>query len=263
MPQLVLLRHGESQFNKESRFCGWVNVSLSDKGTQQAIYCGELLKNNELTKNIPFHLLITSRLKRAVLTSNIILEIIDRLDIDVVKSWRLNERYDGILQGLKKNDVLVKYGYDQFMYWRRNFRGRPPEMIPTNKYYKDTLKVAQFDNELAEQSKLVPKAESLEMVIERLAPFWEKIVDGTLSKNKNVLCVTHGSIVRALLKIIYKLTENEVENLNIPNGMPILVDFEIDEKGSLKPVGEKWIYLEPEKAAVEAEKVKNDGQQCV
>lgn len=260
MPQLLLLRHGESLYNKESRFCGWINVPLTEKGKEQAVDSGLLLKTDNLTSHIPIHLLVTSRLQRAIMTSNIILEKLDRLDMDVIKTWRLNERHYGSLQGLKKNDILTKYGNEQFMYWRRNYHGCPPDIDISSEYYHDTLKIAQFDNDLVEHPQLTPKAESLEMVIKRLCPFWKDTIYGTLNKNKNVLCVTHGSVVRALLTIIYKLTEDEVEHLNIPNGMPILVDFEIDESGNLKPKGEKWVYLEPEKAKIEAERVRNDGQ---
>lgn len=256
MPQLLLLRHGESEFNQESRFCGWINAPLTAKGMEQAVNTALLIETDSLTKDIPIHLLVTSRLDRAIKTSNILLEHLGRLDMDVVKSWRLNERHYGSLQGMRKNDILNKFGKEKFMFWRRAYNGCPPECDRESMYYKDTLKIASFDDELYSDSSLVPRCESLEMVIERLKPFWEKEILLNLKKDKNVLCVTHGSVVRALLTILYGLSHTEVENLNIPNGMPILIDF--DEE-TLKPKGDKWIYLEPEKAKIEAERVKHDG----
>ena len=256
MPYLILLRHGESQFNQESRFCGWINAPLTDKGREQAVNTAQLLQNDELTSHIPIHLLVTSRLKRAVLTAEIILEKIDRLDVDVVKTWRLNERHYGSLQGLKKNEVLQKYGQEKFMFWRRAYHGCPPACDIQSEYYKDTLKIAEFDGDLRHHPELTPKGESLADVIDRLTPFWQHEILDNLKESKNVLCVTHGSVVRALLTILYNLSESEVEHLNIPNGMPILVEF--DDK-TMKPVGSSWVYLEPEKAKIEAEIVKQDG----
>lgn len=257
MPQLLILRHGQSEYNKESKFCGWIDVSLTETGKEQAINSATLIKTHKLTRDIPLHLLVTSRLKRAIVTSNLILENIDRLDMDEIKSWRLNERHYGKLQGLKKNDILLKYGKEKFMFWRRQYHGCPPICDDIeSEFYKDTLKISKFDDDLIKNPNLIPKAESLEMVINRLRPFWEDIILSNLRNNKNILCVTHGSVVRALLTILYKLSESEVENLNIPNGMPILIDF--DENLNVK--GKTWTYLEPEKAKIEAEMVKNDGQ---
>lgn len=260
MPQLLLLRHGQSEYNQDSRFCGWVDVSLTDKGKEQAKNSAELIKTNKLTSDISLHLLVTSRLKRAIVTSNIILENLNRLDMDDIKTWRLNERHYGKLQGLKKNDILKKYGNDKFMYWRRQYNGCPPKCDDNDinsEFYKDTLKISHFDNDLYNHPDLIPKGESLKMVIDRLRPFWQNTILLNLKLGKNILCVTHGSVVRALLTILYNLSESEVEHLNIPNGMPILVDFD-DETMNVK--GTSWTYLEPEKAKVEAEVVKNDGQ---
>ena len=256
MPKLLLLRHGQSQYNQESRFCGWINVPLTDMGKEQARSSAELIKTDPLTSEIPIHLAVTSRLQRAVVTSNIILESIERLDMDVVKSWRLNERHYGSLQGLKKNDILQKYGQEKFMFWRRQYNGCPPESDVDSEFYRDTLKIAEFDNELAEHPSLVPKCESLKMVIKRLKPFWENVIYAGIKEKKNVLCVTHGSVVRALLTILYELSEDEVEHLNIPNGMPILIDF---DDSTMKPKENSWKYLEPERAQIEAERVRNDG----
>ncbi|TID25522.1 hypothetical protein CANINC_002912 [Pichia inconspicua] len=253
MPKLLLLRHGQSSFNNESKFCGWIDAPLTDTGREQANNTALLLKTNELTKDIPIHLLVTSRLQRAVCTSNIILEKIGRMDMDEIKTWRLNERHYGSFQGIKKNKILNEVGKEKFVYYRRGYSGCPPECDIESEFYKDTIRIAKFDPELREQPKLVPKCESLEMVINRLTPFWEGTILETLKKDENVLCVTHGSVVRGLLTILYNLTHEEVENLNIPNGMPILIEF--DE--IFKP--KKWIYLEPEKAKIEAELVKHDG----
>lgn len=256
MVYLVLLRHGESTFNKNSRFCGWIDAPLTEKGENQAITTAHRIMEDRLTNHIPIHLLVTSRLKRAILTANIILEKMDRLDMDVVKSWRLNERHYGNLQGKVKNDVLKEYGKEKYMFYRRAYDGCPMECELDSEFYKDTLKIAEFDNELIDNPSLIPRCESLKMVIERLIPFWETVILNTLKKKENVLCVTHGSVVRALLTILYKLTDHEVENLNIPNGMPILIEFD-DE--TFQPIGDSWTYLDPERAEIEAERVKFDG----
>lgn len=254
MPKLLLLRHGQSSFNNESKFCGWIDAPLTETGCEQAKNTASLLKNNELTKDVPIHLLVTSRLQRAVLTSNIILENLGRLDMDEIKTWRLNERHYGSFQGIKKKEILNKVGKEKYVYYRRAYSGCPPECDVKSDFYKDTLRIAEFDPDLRTHPELVPKCESLEMVIERLIPFWESTILNTLKNGENVLCVTHGSVVRALLTILYKLTHEEVENLNIPNGMPILIEF--DEK-SFEPT--KWVYLDPEKAKIEAELVKHEG----
>lgn len=256
MPKLILLRHGQSEFNKESKFCGWIDAPLTDEGIEQAENTAFLIKSDDLVKDIPFHLLVTSRLQRAVKTSNIILEKINRCDMDIVKTWRLNERHYGSLQGLKKNDVLNKYGEEKFMFWRRAYNGCPPESDITDDHYKDTLRIAKFDNDLVDNENLVPKCESLELVIKRLKPFWNDKILSNLKQGKNVLCITHGSVVRALLTILYNLSNEEVEHLNIPNGMPILIDFDSE---TLLPKDKTWKYLEPEKAKIEAERVKFDG----
>lgn len=256
MPYLLLLRHGQSQFNQDSKFCGWINAPLTEKGEEQASNTALMIESHSLTRDIPLHLCVTSRLQRAVETSNIILQKMDRLDMDVIKTWRLNERHYGSFQGKRKNEVLQEYGQEQYMYIRRAYNGCPPECDVTSDAYRDTLKIARFDNELKTHPELVPRCESLKMVIERLDPFWRNEILSTIKRNENVLCVTHGSVVRAMLKILYELTEDEVEHLNIPNGMPILI--EIDAK-TLKPVGKQWTYLEPEKARLEAERVKLEG----
>lgn len=254
MPKLLILRHGQSSFNDESKFCGWIDAPLTKTGCEQAKNTAFLLNTDELTKYVPIHLLVTSRLQRAVLTSNLILENIGRMDMDEIKTWRLNERHYGSFQGVKKNKVLNDVGKEKYMYYRRAFSGCPPECDTASEFYKDTLRIAEFDPELKENTELVPKCESLEMVIERLIPFWESTILQTLKDGKNVLCVTHGSVVRALITILYHLSHEEVEHLNIPNGMPILIDF--DDK-TLIP--KKWIYLEPEKAKIESERVKQEG----
>lgn len=256
MVYLVLLRHGESSFNKGSRFCGWIDAPLSENGEKQAIETANRIMEDPLTNHIPIHLLVTSRLKRAILTANIILEQMDRINMDVIKTWRLNERHYGCLQGKVKKDVLNEYGKEKYMFYRRAYNGCPLPIDINDEYNKDTLKIAKFDNELIDYPELIPKCESLKMVIERLKPFWDMVIVNTLKKRENVLCVTHGSVVRALLTILYELTDNQVENLNIPNGMPILI--ELDDE-TLKPSGSTWTYLDPERAKIEAEKVKHDG----
>lgn len=255
MPTIILLRHGQSEYNKQSRFCGWIDAPLTDFGVEQATNTSKVITSDSITSELPIYKLFTSRLQRAVKTSDVILENLNRLDMDVVKSWRLNERHYGSLQGLKKNDVLNQYGEEKFMYWRRNIHGCPPPK-EDNEDDPDMIKISKFDDELNKHPELVPNCESLEMVILRLKLFLEQKIKPILKQDKNIMIVTHGSIVRALLTIFYKLSDEHVENLNIPNGMPIVINI---AKDSGDVVGDSWIYLEPEKAKIEAERVKKEG----
>lgn len=254
MPILILLRHGQSTYNDTSKFCGWVDAPLTEKGRQQAVETAQLIKSHPLTHHMPLHTCVTSRLQRAVSTAHIILENLGRLDMDVKKSWRLNERHYGALQGRIKNDVLEQYDHEQFLYWRRAYSGCPPDADINGEFYKDTLRIGLYDSDLSKFG--LPKSESLELVIKRLIPFWSQNIMPELYQGKNVLCVTHGSVVRALLTILYNISEQDVETLNVPNGIPILIELD-DVTG--EPTTDFWIYLDPEKAKIEAERVRVDG----
>lgn len=248
MVKVVVVRHGESEFNGTSRFCGWIDAGLTPRGLDQARAIGDLIKDHPLTSGVEFELLATSRLRRAISTANVILEDLDRMDMDVVKTWRLNERHYGALQGRIKNEVLQECGKDLFMHYRRAIDGRPPPADVESKWYGDTLKIAHRDKDC-----VAPLAESLLDVASRLGPFWESALVPALRAGTNVLVVTHGSVIRALLRQLFDLEDAQVEGLNVPNGIPILVDF--DE--ALKAV--RWRYLDPERAQVESEKVRTDG----
>lgn len=251
MPFLLVVRHGESEFNNSSKFCGWIDANLTPKGHSQAKTIGDLIKSHDLTSSLEFNLLVTSRLKRAIITSDVILEDLDRLDMDVVKSWRLNERHYGDLQGKVKNDILQKYGKEKFMFWRRAINGKPPAADINSDSYKDTIRIGKFDDDLNDLT--LPTSESLIDVIDRFKPFWESKILPNLHKEKNILMVTHGSVIRALLKTLFNLEDNKVENLNVPNGIPILIEF----KDDFHPVD--WKYLDPQRAKIEAEIVRVDG----
>lgn len=249
MPFLLVVRHGESEFNNSSKFCGWIDASLTERGQLQAKLIGDLIKSHDLTSNLDFNLMVTSRLKRAIMTSDIILEDLDRLDMDLWKTWRLNERHYGALQGQVKNDVLIKYGKDQFMHWRRAIDGKPPPADALSDSYRDTIKIGKFDDDLT----ILPTSESLIDVITRFKPFYESTILKNLHSGKNVIMVTHGSVIRGLLKMLFSLQNDKVENLNIPNGIPILIEF----KDNFHPID--WKYLDPQRAKIESEIVKNDG----
>lgn len=253
MAIIVAVRHGQSEFNGGSRFCGWVDAPLTELGRQQAKEVAHLIQNNDLTKNLLWHGAYTSRLRRAITTANIILEELNEECVDLKKSWRLNERHYGSLQGKVKHDILLQYGEEQFKYWRRNVNGKPPNADKADEYYRDTIRLSKFDDDLLDHG--LPEAESLKDVINRFEPILKQEILEHSKSEQNVLLVTHGSVVRSLLKILYSLPDHEVENLNIPNGIPIVIN--LDQEG--KVLGSTWEYLDEDRFRIESEKVKMDG----
>ncbi len=223
MGKLVIVRHGESTWNLENRFTGWVDVPLSPKGIEEAKAAGILLKNTK----IEFDMTYTSLLKRAIKTHFLALETMDRLWYPVNRSWRLNERHYGALQGLNKEETAKKYGDEQVKIWRRSFDTLPPmldassEMNPANDPCYQHLGVTHL-----------PLGESLKITIERVVPLWTNELEPLLKKNKNVLIVAHGNSLRGLVKHLKKLSDSEILELNIPTGKPWL--FEFDESGKLQ-----------------------------
>lgn len=227
---LVLLRHGESEWNKENRFTGWVDIDLSTKGREEAHEAARLLKKDKFT----FDLVFTSFLKRGINTLTIVLKEMG-LKIPIEHSWRLNERHYGKLQGLNKTETAKKYGEKQVLLWRRSYAVRPPALIKPNPNY--------CGYSLKEQGltlKEVPLAESLKDVEARFLPYWHKEIAPALKKGKKVLISAHGNSLRALVKYLDNIPPSKIMNLNIPTGIPLV--YELDK--NLHPI--KKYYLADE-----------------
>ena len=216
--KLVLIRHGESAWNLENRFTGWKDVDLSPKGIEEAKAAGKILKE----MNLVFDVAYTSYLKRAIKTLNIVLEEMDELYIPVYKSWRLNERHYGALQGLNKAETAKKYGDEQVHIWRRSFDIAPPSIDKDSEYYpKSDRRYADLpDSE-------IPLGESLKDTIARVLPYWHSDISKSLQEGKNVIVAAHGNSLRALIKYLLNISNEDILNLNLVTGKPML--FEIDK----------------------------------
>jgi 2,3-bisphosphoglycerate-dependent phosphoglycerate mutase len=218
MQKLVLLRHGESIWNKENRFTGWTDIDLTDEGVNQAKHAGELLKKNGYTFDVGF----TSLLKRSIKTLHLALEKVDNLWIPVQKSWRLNERFYGALQGLNKAETAAKYGEEQVQKWRRDPNELPPAITKDDDRYpgKDIRYKELTEREL-------PLTENLSQTMARVLPFWNEFIVRDIKKDKKVIVCAHGNSLRALVQYIDHLTDEEVSKLDIPTGTPLI--YELDE----------------------------------
>lgn len=244
--KLILLRHGESQWNEKNLFTGWVDVPLSLKGEQEAKRAGELFKNRGLLPDI----LHTSLLKRAINTAEIALNECDRQWIQVRRSWRLNERHYGALQGKNKAETLAQYGEEQFLLWRRSF-DVPPPPIDDSDLYSQVGDVRYSDLGTA-----LPKTECLLDVIKRMIPYWNESIVPDLKSGKNILVTAHGNSLRALVKHLDGISDADIAGLNIPTGIPLL--YELNEKlEPIKPGGE---YLDPDAAQIAIAAVANQGK---
>ena len=216
--KLVMIRHGQSQWNLENRFTGWKDVDLSEQGGQEAKKAGEDLKKDGFVFDIAY----TSYQKRAIKTLNFVLEEIDELYIPVVKSWRLNERHYGALQGLNKAETAKKYGDEQVHIWRRSFDVPPPALED------DDERNVRFDAKYKNlDPKDMPKGESLKDTINRVMPFWESDISKSIKDGKNVIIAAHGNSLRALIKYLLDIDNEKILDLNLPTGVPLI--FEIDE----------------------------------
>ena len=245
MYKLILLRHGESEWNALNLFTGWVDVSLSEKGKQEAARAGQLLKQANL---LPTQL-HTSLLRRAIATAQIALDLADRHWIPVSRSWRLNERHYGALQGKDKKQTLDAYGEEQFMLWRRSFDVPPPPIDPTDKY-------SQANDPRYANIPDLPLTECLKDVIARMLPYWEEAVIPQLKAGELVLITAHGNSLRALVKELDGISDSDIAELNIPTGIPLL--YELD--ANFKPINPGGTYLDPAAAAAAAAKVANQGR---
>jgi 2,3-bisphosphoglycerate-dependent phosphoglycerate mutase len=244
---LVLLRHGESEWNKANLFTGWVDVPLSEKGRAEAARGGELLAEAGLLPDV----LHTSVLKRAISTAELALEACDRQWLPVRRSWRLNERHYGALQGKDKAQTLAEFGEEQFMLWRRSYDVPPPPIELGSEYSQDDdPRYAVLPPEVR------PRTECLADVVVRMLPYWYDAIVPDLRTGQTVLVAAHGNSLRALVKHLDDMGEAEVVGLNIPTGIPLRYDLDEDLR-PVKPGGE---YLDPEAAAASIEAVKNQGK---
>lgn len=243
--KLILIRHGQSDWNEKNLFTGWVDVKLSALGVKEATRAGELLAESGLKPDI----LYTSKLSRAIQTANIALDVSDRLFIDVKRSWRLNERHYGALQGKDKAETLEQYGEQQFKTWRRSFDVPPPPIDDSSKYSQVN------DERYADVPKeILPKTESLKLVIDRLLPYWDSEISKDILAGKTVLIIAHGNSLRGLVKTLDNISDADIAELNIPTGIPLV--YELDN--NLKPVKPSR-YLDPEAAAAGAAAVAAQG----
>lgn len=244
--KLVLVRHGESQWNNENRFTGWYDVDLSEKGRTEAKAAGKLLKDEGFT----FDFAYTSVLKRAIHTLWSILDELDQAWLPTEKTWKLNERHYGALQGLDKSETAAKYGDDQVKLWRRGFAITPPALEKSDERFPghDPRYVKLTDAEL-------PTTESLALTIERVIPYWEEVIKPRIASGERVIIAAHGNSLRALVKYLDNLNEEEILELNIPTGVPLVYEF--DE--NFKPI--KHYYLgNAEEIAAKAAAVANQGK---
>jgi 2,3-bisphosphoglycerate-dependent phosphoglycerate mutase len=243
---LILLRHGNSVWNQENLFTGWVDVDLSDLGRQEAKRAGELLAESGLKPD----LLYTSRLKRAINTAHIALNAAERSWIDVKRDWRLNERHYGALQGKDKAQTLAEYGPEQFQIWRRSFDVPPPPISDESEYSQAK------DERYAELGANIPKTECLKDVLVRMMPLWENEISKDLISGKTVLVTAHGNSLRALVKHLDGVSDEDIAELNIPTGIPLV--YRLDK--NFKPLVKGGEYLDPEAAAAGAAAVANQGK---
>lgn len=242
---LILLRHGQSEWNKTNQFTGWVDVRLTDQGKAEAQRGGELLKESGLLPDV----LHTSLLSRAIQTANIALDAADRLWVPVKRSWRLNERHYGALQGKDKAETLEEFGNEQFMLWRRSFDVPPPDLADDDQYSQvGDPRYAGIDGE-------VPRTESLKIVIDRLLPYWDSEIVPDLKAGKTVLVTAHGNSLRGLVKHLDGISDSDIAELNIPTGIPLVYKLGED----LMPL-EPGEYLDPEAAAAGAAAVAAQGK---
>ncbi|MHA2287151.1 MAG: 2,3-diphosphoglycerate-dependent phosphoglycerate mutase [Promethearchaeota archaeon] len=246
MRKLVLLRHGESEWNKQNRFSGWTDVDLSEKGILEASKAGKLLKENGFTFDVAF----TSLLKRGIRTLWIVLDELDLLWIPVFKSWRLNERHYGALQGFYKAKMAAELGEEQVLIWRRSYDVPPPPLKTTDPRYPGTdIRYKDLN------PKDIPLSECLKDTVERFLPYWHETISPTIKNGKNILISAHGNSLRALVKYLDNVTEEEIVKLNIPTGVPLI--YELDD--DLKPI--KHYYLgDPDAIQQAIEAVENQGK---
>ena len=242
--KLILVRHGQSVWNESNQFTGWVDVDLTEKGVQEGVDAGRLLKEKDVLPDVVY----TSLLRRAIRTANIALDACDRHWIPVVRNWRLNERHYGKLQGLNKAEIREQFGEEQFMTWRRSY-GTPPPAIDSDNEYSQVGDPRYFN------LPQVPLTECLEDVVKRFVPYFTDNILPRARKGENVMVAAHGNSLRALVKYLDNISDDDIAGLNIPTGMPLV--YEIAADGSVVNPG--GTYLDPEAAAAGAAAVASQG----
>jgi 2,3-bisphosphoglycerate-dependent phosphoglycerate mutase len=246
MRKVVLVRHGESQWNRENRFTGWTDVDLSGRGLEEAIRAGKTLKKEGFTFDIAY----TSVLRRAIRTLYYVLDELDQLWIPVAKSWRLNERHYGALQGLNKAETAAKFGDEQVKIWRRSYDVPPPPLTADDPRFpgKDPRYTGLSAREL-------PLTESLKLTVDRFLPYWHQTIAPTIRDGKRVIITAHGNSLRALVKYLDNIDDNTIVGLNIPTGIPLV--YELDDQ--LKPLRHYYIG-DPEEIQKLMQEVANQGK---
>jgi len=246
MHKLVLIRHGESQWNLENRFTGWTDVGLSERGIAEAHHAAELLSEAGYT----FDICYTSVLKRAIKTLWIVLEDMDLMWLPVIRDWRLNERHYGALQGLNKAEMAAKHSEEQVFIWRRSYDVPPPGLEPTDE--RHPAHDPRYAGLMPEQ---LPSVECLKDTVARVLPYWETVIVPDIKAGKRIVIAAHGNSLRALVKHLDGISDTDIPQLNIPTGIPLV--YELDD--DLKPI--THYYLEDEEKVREAmERVKNQGK---
>src|SRR6476661_575958 len=243
---LVLVRHGESDWNAKNLFTGWVDVDLTDKGRAEGVSAGEQLKAAGILPDIVH----TSLLRRAITTANLSLDAADRHWIPVKRDWRLNERHYGALQGKDKKQTLEQFGEEQFVLWRRSYDVPPPPIAEDDEFSQ------AGDPRYAGLGPAMPATECLKDVVARLMPYWENEIQNDLADGLTVMVAAHGNSLRALVKTLDGISDEDIAGLNIPTGMPLV--YELDE--AFRPVTRGGRYLDPEAAKAAAEAVANQGR---
>jgi 2,3-bisphosphoglycerate-dependent phosphoglycerate mutase len=243
---LILLRHGQSEWNEKNLFTGWYDVTLTEQGRAEATRGGKLLTEAGLAPAV----LHTSLLKRAIITANLALEAADLSWIPVKRSWRLNERHYGALQGKDKAETLAEYGEEQFMEWRRSYDTPPPPLDDSSEFSQSR------DPRYADLGDDLPRTECLKDVLIRLLPYWESDIKEDLKAGKTVLVTAHGNSLRALVKHLDGISDDDIASLNIPTGIPLVYD--LDE--NFQPITRGGTYLDPEAAEQAILAVANQGK---
>jgi 2,3-bisphosphoglycerate-dependent phosphoglycerate mutase len=244
---LILLRHGESEWNARNLFTGWVDVALSEKGEQEAVRSGIEMRDAGLHPDVVH----TSVQRRAISTACLALDAADRHWIPVRRSWRLNERHYGALQGKDKKQTLAEFGEEQFMLWRRSY-DTPPPPLPDDDEWSQVGDPAYADL----PDEVLPRTECLQDVVVRMLPYWYDAIVPDLRSGRTVLVVAHGNSLRALVKHLDGISDEDIAGLNIPTGIPLLYTLDAD----LRPTVRGGDYLDPDAASASIEAVKNQGR---
>lgn len=234
--KVVMMRHGQSDWNSKNLFCGWYNTEITPRGIEQAIEAGKAIRDAKFKFDIAF----TSALKRAQITLHEILKVLGQEDIPVMKSWRLNERHYGSLTGARKRDVVIKYGATQVQIWRRSYNVPPPPMENSHPYYEAVTKDPIYKD--GPPPKDFPRYESLKLTIERTLPYWYSTIVPEIKAGKRVLIVAHGNSLRGIIKHLERFTNTQIISLHLPNAMPFFYDLDED----VKPIGTMQFLGDPD-----------------